>query len=266
MKRVACLVVLLLASSIAASAADSVIYRGIDTFTTTTDGSTHYNFANNPIPAGFFCKGSAPFVGTIPLKGLPLVTAEKDQLGGADTIVERLDDAIFDKDGVAVTRIKMAALSLVSIEPLQTSCGAFHVYATLNGDQRSTTMYIYRENERGGTFVAPLAVDARMRFVPVTGSPSRPLELTGSFNLGSSRIDWSIPKRRWFGEVAPVTVDTNGDGAPDRFFAGSSNFAAGYPGRDSAGNWLRACTITKCHADEGDNHCVTYCCTCEDPR
>lgn len=266
MKRVAPLAAAFLLCGAMVASANDVILKGIDTFTTTTDGSTRYSFATNPIPAGFFCKGSAPFTGEVPFKGLPLVTAEKDQLHGADTIVERLDDAVFDRSGVAVTRIKMAALSLVSIEPLQTSCGAFHVYATLNGEQRETTMHIYREYERGGTFVAPLAVDARLRFVPVAGESSRSLELTGSFNLGHNRTAWSIPESRWFGEVAPVTVDTDGDGVLDRFFAGSSNFAAGYPGFDGAGNWLRACTITSCHADDGDEHCVTYCCTCYNPR
>jgi hypothetical protein len=39
-------------------AADSTIQRGIDIFTTVGDGRTSYDFAENPIPAGFFCQDS----------------------------------------------------------------------------------------------------------------------------------------------------------------------------------------------------------------
>ncbi len=42
-------------------AADSIIERGIDVFTTPPDGNTFYDFARNPIPAGFFCEKSKPF-------------------------------------------------------------------------------------------------------------------------------------------------------------------------------------------------------------
>lgn len=266
MKRVACLAALLLLCSVVSASADPAILRGIDTFTTTTDGSTHYSFATNPIPAGFFCKGSAPFAGDVPLKGLPLVTAEKDQLHGADTIVERLDEAAFDRNGVAVTRIKMAALSLVSIEPIQTSCGPFHVYVSLAREQRTTTMHIYKEHEHGGTFVAPLAVDARMRFVPVNGSAERPLELTGSFNLGAPSQPWALPSGKWLGELGTTAVDTDGDGIPDRRFAGTGNFAAGFHSAWAPEEAVRACTRTICH-DQGTDeaHCITLCCTCQIP-
>src|ERR1700709_824174 len=125
-------------------AADTVIHRGVDTFTTIADGNTYYDFARNPIPAGFFCKSSAAFTGRMTFKGLPLETGAPGQLHGADTVIERLDDATFDAIGRAVTRIQFRALSLVSIAPIKTSCGAFHVYVTLAGPQRVTTMHIDR--------------------------------------------------------------------------------------------------------------------------
>jgi hypothetical protein len=37
-------------------AAEPMIVRGIDVFTTPSDGKTFYDFAQNPIPAGFFCR------------------------------------------------------------------------------------------------------------------------------------------------------------------------------------------------------------------
>ena len=114
-------------------AADPMIGRGIDIFTTPADGKTHYDFFRSPIPAGFFCKSSKPFSGRIAFKGLPLATEVPGELGTADTVVERLDDAVFDASGHATTRLRFRALSLVSIAPLKTSCGAFHAYVSLAG-------------------------------------------------------------------------------------------------------------------------------------
>jgi hypothetical protein len=36
------------------SAAETVIRRGIDVFTTAGNGKTYFDFSYNPIPAGFF--------------------------------------------------------------------------------------------------------------------------------------------------------------------------------------------------------------------
>lgn len=261
MKRVACLVALLLVCGAVSVSADIVIHRGIDAFTTTNDGSTRSTFSDNPIPAGFFCKGSAPFAGDIPLKGLPLVTAEKGQLHGADTLVERLDDVTFDRNGLGVTRVKMAALSFVSIEPLQTSCGAFHVYVSLNGAQRTTTMHVFLEHEHGGSFVAPLAVDAKIRFVPVDGHATSPLELTGKFNFNAERKLWALPSGRWPGEIGEVVVDTDGDGRPDRAFAGTANFAAGYPSAWAPPGTADIGRGYSCYTDPytGERHCTWTC-------
>jgi hypothetical protein len=45
--------------------ADPAIKPGIDVFTTVGRGFTYYNFAKNPIPAGFFCDSSATFTGRL---------------------------------------------------------------------------------------------------------------------------------------------------------------------------------------------------------
>ncbi|HEY9422336.1 MAG TPA: hypothetical protein VIW92_13040, partial [Thermoanaerobaculia bacterium] len=163
--------------------ADPVIQRGIDVFSTPGDGKTFYDFSQRPIPAGFFCKGSKAFTGRVAFKGLPLATDPPGQLGGVDTIVERLNDAVFDDKGVAVTRLQFRALSLVSTAPVKTACGAFHAYLSLSGKQRVTTMNILRLQEGGGDFVAPLAADVKMTFIPVKPARNkvvRKLELTGS--------------------------------------------------------------------------------------
>jgi hypothetical protein len=258
----AVLAVVLLAAPLAA---DTVIHRGVDTFTTTANGKTFYSFAQNPIPAGFFCKSSAPFTGRVILKGLPLETGAPGQLHGADTVIERLDDATFDADGTAVTRIQFRALSLVSVSPIKTACGSYHVYVTLAGKQRVTTMRINRTQEGGGNFVAPLAVNARMTFIPVKPArekSARKLELIGSFTFPAAPIPWSttggaVTKRLG----GSVLVDTNGDLAPDTVLAGSSNFWPGWSPDGSMEKLTGSCTVCEppsCHTDPstGKQHCT----------
>lgn len=246
-------------------AADPVIRHGIDLFTTTADGTTYYNFAKSPIPAGFFCKSSQAFTGRVALKGLPLATGTPGQLGNADTIVERLDDATFDARGAAVTRIQMRALSLVSIAPIKTACGTFHVYVYLGGKQRVTTMNIYRTQEGGGNFVAPLAVNAHMTFIPVKpgrNKAARKLELDGSFTFPASPLPWSHADGAMAKRIGSVIVDTNGDLIPDTPLPNPSNFLAGSsPDRLTLNKTVQCpnpCETT-CHTDPstGKQHCTT---------
>lgn len=250
-------VVVMVLCGLSPLAADPVIERGIDVFTTTANGKTLYNFAANPIPAGFFCKRSAPFTGRVALKGLPVETEIPGQLRGADTVIERMDDAVFDENGVARTRIRFRALSMVSIAPIKTACGKFHLYITLDGVQRATPMRIYRTHENGGTFLAPLSANVRMRFVPVKGRSSRRLELKGSVNFPGHDVPWSLDGRPATKQLGSVFLDTNGDMVPDTLLAGSSNFAPGWSPR---GNVVpKACYLCEpeiCHTDDGEEHCT----------
>jgi hypothetical protein len=242
------------------AAADGlVIKRGIDVFTTTANGKTSYDFAKNPIPAGFFCEDSAAFTSRVTLRGLPIETAAPGQLRGADTVVERLDDASFDRNGVAVTRMRLRALSLVSIAPIRTSCGAFHVYLTLAGQQRVTTMRIYRTHDRGGSFEAPIDVSARFTFVPVKGRSSRKLELTGHFTFPAKAVSWSLEGGPGMKRIASAVIDTNGDLTPDTRLPGTSNFAVGWSPKDirrmTAGSCM-LCEPENCHEEDGKYHCT----------
>jgi hypothetical protein len=242
-------------------AADPVIERGIDAFTTAADGKTFYDFSYSPIPAGFFCKGSKAFTGRVAFKGLPLATEIPDQLRGADTVVERLDNAVFDDKGIAVTRLQFRALSLASIAPIKTSCGAFHVYVSLDGKQRVTTLHILRTQEGGGNFVAPLAVDTLMTFIPVKPARSkgaRKLELKGSITFPASPIPWSFRQDPVEKRIKPAVVDTNGDLAPDTLLLGTSNFSPGRAPIHMANKGERfgdCCIRTTCHAASGHEHC-----------
>jgi hypothetical protein len=239
-------------------AADSTIRRGIDIFTTVGDGRTSYDFAQNPIPAGFFCEGSKPFTGRVTFKGLPLITGTPGQLWGADTVIERLDDAVFDANGTAATRIQFRALSLVSTAPIKTACGAFHVYVSLRGKQRVTTMNIYRTGEGGGNFVAPLAVNTRVTFIPVKPAKKKAalkLELAADFTFPASPLSWSVPAGPRVKRIGSAIVDTNGDLTPDTSLPGTSkNFSPGA----YYGECPDPCAGPTCHLDPstGKEHCT----------
>jgi hypothetical protein len=244
-------------------AADPVIERGIDVFITPANGTTYYDFTNSPIPAGFFCKGSKAFTGRVTFKGLPLATGAPGQLRGADTVIERLDNAVLNADGTATTRLQFRALSLVSIAPVKTICGDFHVYVTLAGKQRVTTMNIHRTQEGGGNFVAPLALNVRVAFIPVKPARNkapRNLELTTSFTFPASPLPWSFADGASAKRIGFVMVDTNGDLAPDTALPGTSNFRPGAsPDRPALKYGIYNCPQCAewvCHYDpEHGEHC-----------
>lgn len=262
---------LVCALAVPAFAADRVIQNGIDVWSTPGDGSTFADFAKSPIPAGFFCPGSAPFTGRVAFNGEPIVTGTPGALGATDTIVQRLDDAAFNKRGVAVTRIQFRALSLASIAPIETSCGKFTATASLDGIQPITRMVINRDNAKGGRFTAPLALNVRVRFEPVGRVSAESLEVPVEVRFpGNVEVPWQSKA------VAPVPagfvlVDTDGDRVADTYLPGTSNFTAGQVSRASAS---KPGAIEKvgtggryiCHADDGPHqHCFYLCNGCQIP-
>jgi hypothetical protein len=249
---------IVLLGSLSPLVADNVIRHGVDTFTTTANGKTFYSFAKNPIPAGFFCASSAAFSGKVAFRGLPIETETPGALHNADTVIERLDDATFNERGVAQTRLRFKALSMVSISPIQTTCGAYHAYVTLAGDQRVTSMKIYRTEAGGGHFAAPLAVDAKISFIPVKPTKSaRRLELVGTFDFPASSLPWSTTGGAATKSFGNVLIDTKGTLKPDTLISGSTNFWPGWqPGVTLQTKGCTTCEPASCHDSGGCQHCT----------
>ena len=223
--RSAVVAAVILALAVPAWAGDNVIHKGVDIWMTVA-GFTKTSFEKEPIPAGFFCTGSQPFTGTVVFEGWPLAIEPSGSLGTVDTVVNRLDDAVFNAKGEATTRIQLMALSLVSTKPIETSCGKFDVAVSLTGEQPTTTMRIVRNDYLGGTYSAPLALNVKVEFTPVSGDASGRYELTRRIDLDpSDNSVWAyINVPRYKGDVR---VDTNGDGRADQALPPASNFLAG---------------------------------------
>jgi hypothetical protein len=209
-----------------AAGASAPVKKGVDVWMTVA-GRAQTTFADEPIPAGFFCPDSRPFTGTIVMKGVPLAVSPSSGLGGIDTVVRRLDDAVFNDRGEASTRIQLMALSLASMEPVATSCGKYDVAVSLApGEQPVTTMSLFLANSLGGTYSAPLALNVKLVFTPVGGDRSGRRELTRRIDLGpGDHSVWAYVTTPRYAEGA--RIDTRGNGRPDTVLPVPSNFQAG---------------------------------------
>lgn len=256
MRKLIVLALLLLASA-PLSATD--IDRGVDLWRTLGNGTTFIDFDANPLPAGFFCEGSPAFTGKVVFEGVPLATDVRGGLRGADTVIERMDDASFNRRGVATVPIQVRALSLASVKPLATGCGLWTALVVLEGDQPTTRMRLVRTGSGEGYFQAPLALNARLTFVPLTGVGREPVSLLRSVEFTiTPRIPWSIQPGAIDREIDYVRVDTDGDGEPDRMISGSGAFQAGLDGKTAAlaalssgqqVEYQQRCYVQQCHCD-----------------
>lgn len=151
---------LLLAPMASAQPPIADVPAGLDLWQTLGSGATSYSFANDPLPADFFCTGSKAFTGRIDFEGVPMGGA----LGSTDTIIERLGTATFDADGVARGQIRPRALNLVGSQKIATSCGEWSVRADLTRHQPVSDITFYRQNKFGGVFDSDLRINVRLTF------------------------------------------------------------------------------------------------------
>jgi hypothetical protein len=251
---VAILAGLTLLCAVPALAGNGVITNGLDLWRTPATGGTFLDFAQEPLPAGFFCANSAPFTGRVVFRGVPIKTEPAGALDEADTLIQRLDDATFTKklpaikpfalrqaDGsvrkvgasffrgqeVATTRLQVRAISFASVEVVKTACGSYDVKASLAGEQPITEMIIVRDDENGGRFFAPLSLNVKLTFIPAAGGATVEVVRGIEFPAKALSVWADVPDRRVAFDSF-VGVDSDLDGAVDVMLPGTSNFAAGF--------------------------------------
>jgi hypothetical protein len=207
--------------------AQDVITRGTDSWKTAGDGSSYTDLS---LPAGFLDKNCAAFQGRVILAGVPIVTSPPDAFYGGDTLVERLDDAVFDAKGVATTNIIVRGLHFQVVDPLKTDCGDWSADVGLDKQQTVTQMTIVREDASGGYFTAPIAVDVVWTFTRSSDGAVRTLS-TSNVLTSDEKSPWqsgTCSKAAAVNRRAPL-IDAHNHGKPALKVASvSRGFNPGY--------------------------------------
>jgi len=219
----------LILATMSAQAADQRIPAGYDTWQTVGGGATHMKFFDEPIPADFFCQGSAAFSDRINFEGVPLATDPPGLFGRTDTIVARLDEVVL-QEGMGHSRLQVKAMHLASRDVLENACGSWQVTAGLTKDQPITTIDYFETGENTGVYNAELVLSVALTFVnlddpTVTRSLQRTVHFTEFIHTPYRlRPDLAAPDR--FGKRSndrqtgyEYSVDSDADGLPDTVLA-----------------------------------------------
>ena len=172
----------------------------------TTCGETSFDFADTPIPCGFFDPGSEPFDGIVQLGG---------GSGGTDTTVRRLQSMTFGLSLPEVQQIpiELVALNLVSCQPITVryAGGPPDEPWIVSVDLSPTPappgqLSVTKTHPNGGTFSSQFFVQPRFTFTRISDSAVRVID-TGAFAIPPLLMNSTSPAP-WvhdaFGEVQPV--------------------------------------------------------------
>jgi hypothetical protein len=146
--------------------------------------SAYFTFPNDMrIPAGFFDPHSAPFMGMIEFRGVPIKEFQTHKTGSTDTVVERLEDAVIPgTSGSATIRIELVKLPLVSVHPIKVTVGRreqlWNVHASVASSPKSTgTMTITQTSATGGNFSSKISVVPLFKFVRRSDEEEKTLDI-----------------------------------------------------------------------------------------
>jgi hypothetical protein len=137
--------------------AQKVIPAGKDVWVTPANGQTVFTFPDGDVEALCGAAASSSWDHKITLQGVPIAG------GDWDTMVLRLDDAVFNSSGVAQTRAQVSYLDFRSSGTTATPCGTLYFKVGLAGSQATTTMTIVRTTAGGGLFHADIAVSVEIK-------------------------------------------------------------------------------------------------------
>lgn len=148
---------LLLAGILSVPASAQTIVPGKDYWVTPNNGQTDFTFPNGDVESLCGAPASTTWNHKVVLKGVPASGSDYD------TVVSRLDTAVFDSNLQASTRIQVSLLSFASAASQSTPCGTLNWTVGLSGPQAVTTMKLRRTSATGGLFSADIAVSVEFR-------------------------------------------------------------------------------------------------------
>jgi hypothetical protein len=148
---------LLIASFLALPAFAQTIPAGKDYWVTPNNSQTDFTFPANDVELLCGATPSATWNHKVLLKGVPTPGSDYD------TVVARLDNAVFNTSLQASTRIQVAQLNFASASPQATPCGTINWTVNLSGPQALTIMKLRRTSATGGVFSADIAVSVEFK-------------------------------------------------------------------------------------------------------
>lgn len=155
---------LVLVSLAALPALSQVIPADKDPWVTPANGQTVFTFGPGDVESLCGLPADPTWDHDVVLQGVPFAGTDYD------TVVARLDNAVFNASGVATTRAQVVALSFRSSAPTATPCGVFNWKVGLFGPQAVTKMVITRTTRTGGTFCTDIAVNAELQAFDLNGN------------------------------------------------------------------------------------------------
>jgi hypothetical protein len=180
----------LLASVSAASpsgvhaAGGGTVPKGFDLFQTDPSQNVFRFTGRSAIPAGFFAPDSQAFEGSVNFGGEPIITFQGNDVGNADTVVERTADGAPGPNGTAgePVPIELRALSIVGVTPIDVVVGQttqkWDVRATLSPSRPSTgSIRITRTGPNGGTFDSQVTVYPSFTFTRLSDGAEKVLDV-----------------------------------------------------------------------------------------
>jgi hypothetical protein len=143
----------------APGSAPATIPAGKDFWTTPANGLTFFTFPAGDVESLCGASPSDDWDHKLVLKGVPLSSGP-----AYDTVVARLNDAVFDSTGTAKVPIQVVELHFASADEGQdTPCGFVTWEVELAGAQGSTTMVLHRTSSHGGYFNADLILKVELK-------------------------------------------------------------------------------------------------------
>jgi len=213
---------LVILALVAVPVAAQTIPAGIDVWTTKNDGNTWVDFTDNPLPAGFFCAGSAPFAQVVKVKGLPIVTNPSGVLKQTDTVIQRLQSVTFDAAGNGSTPIQARAICFQEKNLVTVTCGGsnttWSVRVRINPSVNAvTSMTIHKAagGAPGGTYDATVSIPGLVRFTnTATGQSTQ--DAAETISLSVTGAAWADhPGNGGVTWTSPVTIAQACDSSPN---------------------------------------------------
>jgi hypothetical protein len=191
----------------------TAIDPGFDLFETDPAG-TQFSFREEfALPPNFFEEGSAEFQGDVNFSGVPLINFQNQDVGDADTVVQRPNAISPPGSGF----IELVALNLVSTAPIAVNVRGttqlWDVRATQSPTRRSPGQIdITQTGELGGTYSSSLTVFPKFDFVRLSDGATRTIDVgtVPGIQERAQRLTFTAGGIPWRSLCEPPALDVPG--------------------------------------------------------